>query len=203
MSCYTVGNPSLYIPPYRFTSMWYVYDLITNESITDILIAQNIANKLKVLQYFNGGQLTKQQKYSQMAKGTWTNRNTTWATQNLNGYTNPINLKMRRSRTSYNIAISRTTGTVIGPTTLPVTCPFIPTNDNNVLPTNDNDNNNNNDTNIDAPPVIPPPDDTVIISNPNQPYFPVSPVSPITPVAPIVIPNNGSLLCHTFHDFCN
>ena len=73
-------------------------------------------NKGNILQYkANSAQLTKQQIYSQMAKGMWTNRNTTWATQS-QSYTNPNTQSLKRSG-----AINITTEGV--PTTLPVTCP--------------------------------------------------------------------------------
>ena len=48
-----------------------------------------LINKGNVLQYKkNSSNLTNAQRYSQIAKGMWTNRNTTWATQS-DKYSNP------------------------------------------------------------------------------------------------------------------
>jgi hypothetical protein len=53
-------------------------------------------NKGNVLQYKkNSSSLTKKQRYSQIAKGMWTNRTKTWATQS-DVYTNPNMTSLRR-----------------------------------------------------------------------------------------------------------
>jgi hypothetical protein len=53
-------------------------------------------NKGNVLQYKkNSSSLTKNQRYSQIAKGMWTNRTKTWATQS-DTYTNPNMTSLRR-----------------------------------------------------------------------------------------------------------
>jgi hypothetical protein len=53
-------------------------------------------NKGNVLQYKkNSSSLTKKQRYSQIAKGMWTNRTKTWATQS-DTYTNPNMTSLRR-----------------------------------------------------------------------------------------------------------
>lgn len=53
-------------------------------------------NKGNVLQYKkNSSSLTKKQRYSQIAKGMWTNRTKTWATQSVT-YTNPNMTSLRR-----------------------------------------------------------------------------------------------------------
>ena len=52
--------------------------------------------KGNILQYKkNSSNLTKKQRYSQIAKGMWTNRTTTWATQS-DSYTNPNTNSLRR-----------------------------------------------------------------------------------------------------------
>ena len=90
-----------------------------------------MANKGNILQYKkNSACLTKKQIYSKMAQGKWTNRNTTYATQNDRGYTNP-NIKMLKRNNFINIAIDSTTGTIIRETTQPISCP------NNNLTQND------------------------------------------------------------------
>lgn len=55
-----------------------------------------LINKGNVLQYKkNTTQLTKNQRYSQIAKGLWTNRTKTWATQSAT-YTNPNTTSLKR-----------------------------------------------------------------------------------------------------------
>jgi hypothetical protein len=73
---------------------------ITNESdnIHDPFVFYRAAliNKGNVLQYKkNSSQLTKQQRYAQIAKGMWTNRTKTWATQS-DIYTNPNTTSLKR-----------------------------------------------------------------------------------------------------------
>jgi len=60
-------------------------------TISPIITALQLANNYKgnILQYKkNSSNLTKRQIYTQIAKGNWTNRTTTWATQS-DTYTNP------------------------------------------------------------------------------------------------------------------
>lgn len=86
--------------------------------------------KGNILQYKkNSSCLTKKQIYSLMAQKKWTNRNTTWATQNDRGYTNP-NTKMLKRNNSININIS---GPSIVETTEPITCPTYPNTTNDGL----------------------------------------------------------------------
>ena len=87
-------NNYLPIPP----RAWYrvinrcVYDSSGNSQ--DYKTA--LINKGNVLQYKkNSAQLTKQQRYSQIAKGLWTNRTKTWATQT-DTYTNPNTTLLQR-----------------------------------------------------------------------------------------------------------
>lgn len=78
----------------------------------------NMINKGNVLQYKkNSSNLTNQQRYSQIAKGMWINRNTTWATQSVS-YTNPNTTSLKR--------VNYTTITPDGGATdAPITCPVI------------------------------------------------------------------------------
>lgn len=69
-----------------------------NSSGYDPFIFKRLAqlNKGNVLQYKkNSTQLTKNQRYSQIAKGLWTNRTKTWATQT-DTYTNPNSSSLKR-----------------------------------------------------------------------------------------------------------
>jgi hypothetical protein len=140
-------------------------------------------SKGNVLQYKkNSSNLTKQQIYSQIAKGQWTNRTKTWATQSDRGYTNPNNQ-------SY-IRVGATNVTLDGaPTFLPVTCPRFPIINNGVLPVIAGGGNQNN--------VLPPP----ILPAPNAGGS-VIPLVPVVTIEPIVIQDFGNLVCGTFENLC-
>jgi hypothetical protein len=72
------------------------YDISTNNVNPLYFNRIQEINKGNVLQYKkNSSQITKQQKYSQIAKGLWTNRTKTWATQS-DLYTNPNTLSLKR-----------------------------------------------------------------------------------------------------------
>lgn len=76
--------------------------------------------KGNVLQYKkNSANLTKHQRYSKIATGSWTNRNTTWATQSYI-YTNPNTTSLKRVG-AINILVNPINNTFV-PTTLPITC---------------------------------------------------------------------------------
>jgi hypothetical protein len=63
---------------------------------SDIYYKTALINKGNVLQYKkNSTQLTKKQRYAQIAKGLWTNRTKTWATQS-DTYTNPNMTSLKR-----------------------------------------------------------------------------------------------------------
>jgi len=64
----------------------------------DIYYKTALINKGNVLQYKkNSTQLTKKQRYAQIAKGLWTNRTKSWATQT-DIYTNPNVSSLKRGR---------------------------------------------------------------------------------------------------------
>jgi hypothetical protein len=141
-------------------------------------------NKGNVLQYKkNSSNLTNSQLYSQIARGMWTNRNTTWATQSQT-YTNPNNLSLKRVG-----AINITTGGV--ETNLPITCPKFTTIINNSLPQRRPISNNKN-------PVIPPPPPP----NPSGSSTFIPAVPGVAPVTPTVIKDLGNLLCNTMENPC-
>lgn len=138
-------------------------------------------NKGNVLQYKkNSANLTKSQVYSQITKGMWINRNTTWATQSQT-YTNPNTTSLKRYG-SINITLDG------NPTSLPITCPqsIIPI--NNSLPSN---------TGIPGP-VLPPPPPPPPIS----PSNPSIPLAPIISDIPIVVQDEGSLICNVQENPC-
>lgn len=143
-----------------------------------------LINKGNVLQYKkNSSNLTKNQRYSLIAKGHWTNRNTTWATQS-DKYSNPNTTSLQRVG-GENVTLN---GTVTGS---PVTCPPVPTNTNDILPPviiNPIVNPN--------PLIIPP----LIVPGPGTNVVPVVP-DEVVP-APIVIPDFGNLLCNVTENIC-
>jgi hypothetical protein len=141
-------------------------------------------NKGNVLQYKkNSSNLTKQQRYAQIAKGCWTNRNTTWATQSTRGYTNPNNQSLQRVN-NINITLAGV------PTTAPVTCPTPVTPVNDTLPPASSGGSENPET---LPPPPPPPIG-------GSGYLPF--VEPGPPLEPIVIQDLGNLVCGTQENVC-
>jgi hypothetical protein len=152
----------------------------------------DMLNKGNILQYkANSSNLTKNMKYSKIAKGQWTNRNTTWATQSTRGYTNPNTTSLKRVA-KVNIAFDPITRLPLGPTLLPVTCPQIIINNNSVLPPNSGGGGNN----IVIPPI---PTSTDTDTN-NDTFIPLVP-SESTP-EPIVIQDEGVLICSIQENIC-
>jgi hypothetical protein len=139
--------------------------------------------KGNILQYKkNSSNLTKKQRYSKIAKGQWVNRNTTWATQNTRGYTNPNNLSLQRNN-SINITLNGV------PTDQPVTCPKSINIINSTLPPNGGESKN--------PEVIPPP--------PPEPSVELGETFNITTIPeeePIVIQDLGTLVCSIQENIC-
>jgi hypothetical protein len=153
--------------------------------ISALYLENAMLNKGNVLQYKkNSSNLTKQQRYSQIAKGQWTNRNTTWATQSTRGYTNPNNQSLERAN-SINITLAGV------PTTAPVTCPKFPNIINNLLPLSGGGGAAN-------PEVIPPPPPPPTESSGNM----LPDAVPETQVEPIVIRDLGTLVCSTQENIC-
>ena len=138
--------------------------------------------KGNVLQYKkNSSNITKNQRYSQIARGSWTNRNTTWATQS-DTYTNPNTNSLKRNGYS---------GSIDGVNTIydPRICPppiVIPI--NNPLPVPGADG-------IESPDVPPQP-----LNPPGTP----ADIDPLpAPIIPeLVIPDGGTLQCNVVENFC-
>lgn len=89
MNCLGPGyNPK---PPRTWTRVQNpcTFNLDSPINVNELLIEQQMLLKGNILQYKkNSSNLTKQQRYSQIAKGSWTNRTKSWATQSQT-YTNP------------------------------------------------------------------------------------------------------------------
>jgi hypothetical protein len=164
---------------------------LTGELVPPALLAEKMAmlNKGNVLQYkANSSNLTSAQRYSKIAKGQWTNRNTTWATQSTRGYTNPNNSSLKRAGNVVNVSIDPITGAIIGETNRPVTCPKPLVIINQLLPANSQSS--------ESEPSVPPP----VEPTPASETFP--PIESDTPVEPIVIQDDGNLICSIQEDVC-
>ena len=147
-------------------------------------------NKGNVLQYkTNSSNLTKSQKYSKIAKGQWVNRNTTWATQNTRGYTNPNTTSLKRTGNIVNIAINPITGVVIGPTFDPLTCPKSIITNNENLPFN---NGNGGGIIPEIPPPVPPSEGSNVFPN----------IISVIPEEPVVVQDGGVLICSVQENIC-
>jgi hypothetical protein len=148
--------------------------------------------KGNVLQYKkNAFPITKSQRYSQIAKGQWINRNTTWAVQS-ETYTNP-NTQMLKRVNAVNIDITDTSN--ITQTTDPITCPSDETPVFVSLPveTNSVENIIADETN----PIIPPESGSgsVAIVMPGV-------VETTTTSKRIIISDGGTLLCNQVENVC-
>ena len=87
-----------------------VYDPLTKQylPLEEYNKLKQIQIKGNILQYKNNSSnITKKQKYTQIAKGLWTNRTKTWATQSLT-YTNPNTMSLQRVNTSTLAATANT-----------------------------------------------------------------------------------------------
>lgn len=176
-----------------------------------------MARKGNVLQYKNNSSnITKQQRYSQIAKGMWTNRNTTWASQTITTtMPNTQSLKRVNYKTIYLDNGAPAVGPITCPNLTPATIP-------NKLPTNPNirpDSIPINDNQLGIRPnlcpvyVIPPGPPIYIIPDPS-PEVPKKPIDPIIipvlpvikppaqPPARVVIPDGGNLVCNISENIC-
>jgi hypothetical protein len=141
-----------------------------------------LLNKGNVLQYKkNSSLLTKQQVYSKIVNGNWTNRTTTWATQS-DKYTNP--------NTNYLKRIGGEWISANGENADPPSCVDNRLPNNKILPSNQNMSNNN--------PIIPPPPP----NNPNNNGNSIPMVSPDINKTPNGILDFGNLICNTTENIC-
>lgn len=140
-----------------------------------------LINKGNVLQYKkNSSSLNKQQVYSKIAKGEWTNRTTTWATQS-DKYTNPNTNHLKRVGGEW---IDENGQNVVKPSCQVPSAPI-----NNMLPSRQLKPNNN--------PILPPPPPVIKpTTNASIPLF------PIISLEPKAILDYGNLLCNTTENIC-
>jgi hypothetical protein len=161
----------------------YLNEYVRQSKIPYLL---QMLSKGNILQYkANSSNLTKQQRYSKIATGMWTNRNTTWATQTQT-YTNPNTTSLKRVNYK-NITLDG------AETTLPLTCPqpYIKPIYNVLPPIYDL-------SSVVNPPVIPPP--PIVQPSSNPPSIPDTYDVPIE--TPIVIPDGGTFICNVVENIC-
>ena len=175
--------------PTTVEDMVYIPFLKKTIPYNQVAEAYQIYYKGNILQYKKNSQdLTKQQRYSKIATGMWTNRNTTWASQSQT-FTEPNTNSLKRVNYT-NIIVS--TGQE---TTLPLTCSIpvtgvIPgTLPSPAIPSGQ-----------DSPSILPP------FGYPINPYppnsLPFNPKNVNVEPDPIVIANGGSLICNTVENIC-
>ena len=215
MACFAFnGKPPM--PPRLWSRAQGICSTLPVDTITpeeaDIIA---MSSKGNVLQYKkNSSNITKQQRYSQIAKGQWTNRNTTWASQSVTTtMPNTLSLKRVNYRTIYLDDGA--------PANLPITCPNLtPATFPNKLPINPNTQNITPRPGVTTafievcPVYVKPAGEPIYIIPDPSPEVPKKPIDPkIVPVLPyikppleptprVVIPDGGSLICNISENIC-
>ena len=176
-----------------------------------------MASKGNILQYKNNSSnITKQQRYSQIAKGMWTNRNTTWASQSVNAtMPNTLSLKRVNYKTIYLDNGAPAIGPITCPTpvepTIPSTLPINPNTINRSIELNDNQLGIRPNL---CPVYVIPTGPPIFINGGPSPQLPKKPVDPIiVPVLPVINPpiepaprviiaDGGNLICNVTENIC-
>lgn len=157
-------------------------------NLEDYLYEQAVLKKGSILQYKkNSSNLTKKQRYAQIARGMWVNRSKTWATQT-ETFTDPnTNSLKRNDYTAYNVSNQQVS------TTKTITCPTIPPqNVFNTVP------ERVSETGFIGS-LVP----TQIISDPSWPIIPVIVIPPeSSEVFDVIIPDGGTLSCNISENNC-
>jgi hypothetical protein len=149
--------------------------------ISSLYYVVALINKGNVLQYKgNSSQLNKQQVYSKIAKGQWTNRTTTWATQS-DKYTNPNTNHLKRVGGEW---IDENGQVVVKPS-----CQLPPAPINYVLPSTQPMPNINQ--------ILPPPPPVINPTTNNA-----IPLVPTVTEEPTAILDFGNLICNTTENIC-
>lgn len=175
----------------------YIPQLGKNVLANEVSYELQMLAKGNVLQYKkNSSSLTKQERYSLIAKGQWVNRTTTFATQS-EQYTNPNTTLLKRINIRRNFTLDGSTTTL--PASPELNCkvnPIIPVNP----PYNPPTPPPNPGPHVKPPPPPPPPPPTPPTPGPHvRPFYPPTPPPPPNP---IVISDGGSLLCNTSENPC-
>ena len=160
-----------------------------------------VLQKGNILQYKkNSSNITKKQRYAQIARGNWTNRTTTWASQT-ETYTNPNTNMLQRVNYS-NITADGT------PTLDPITqCPILPPKKafSFIPPPISSNGIGGGEIAIankipNLPPLLPPIYSNIGSSSPMSVLLP-PPTIPVV-ISNIVIPDGGTLICNTIENTC-
>ena len=159
-------------------------NLIVNPD--DYLYQQAVLQKGNILQYKkNSSNLTKNQRYAQIAKGMWVNRTTTWASQSQTVTSPNTNYLKRVNYSSFNVTTGQTdpTGVIGCPTTppIPVYSTLLEKQTGVIL----------------DQPIIPP---LIVDQIPMSPIIPVI-VDPPTSTSQ-VIEDGGNLICNISENSC-
>ena len=152
----------------------------------DYIYEQANLQKGNVLQYKkNSSNLTKKQRYAQIAKGAWTNRTKTWASQSQTTTIPNTNSLKRVNYSSFNVTNGQTNPTEA------ISCPKAPSN-----PVYSTIPDKHTGTIVDQP-VIP----TPIVDQPAMsPIIPV--ITPPVVEPSIIIEDGGSLICNISQNSC-
>lgn len=182
---YRFENPCAYVlnDPSQYDAN-YVPFVNNKISALDVRYQEIVFRKGNVLQYKkNSSNLTKQQRYSQIARGLWTNRTKSWATQSVS-FTDPNTSSLKR----VNYQTTQVNNTNLTPTDS-VSCPSISGLTFKSLPATS--------TSPAVSPVIPPPPETKTL---NSPIIPTQTSPP--KITSLVIPDGGNLVCNVSENFC-
>jgi hypothetical protein len=162
----------------------YVPYLKKSIPLSRLAFQLSMLNKGNVLQYKkNSSNITKQQKYSQIAKGMWVNRTSTWATQT-DQFSNPNTNLFKRVNVPNNVTLSGE------PTFLPITCP-------NPIPYTYPEDIPSTASSSD-PVIMPPPPPTPVENIP----MPTDKIIDPPIILPTVVADGGSLACNTIENPC-
>ena len=176
-----------------------VYVPLLKQYVSSESLAYELAvlKKGNILQYKkNSASITKNQRYAQIAKGSWTNRTTTWATQS-DKYTNPNTNSLQRFNYN-NITINPTNQVTSYATTYNVVnadgvlcAPESEPTQNGFLPTNNSSGTSNQPTMPPEQGATPPPTNPIIPSITSAP-----------PVTEVQIADGGNLICSVSVNIC-
>ena len=164
-------------------------------SVDSLSYQLSMLKKGNILQYKkNSANITKNQRYSQIARGSWTNRTTTWATQS-DSYTNPNTNSLKRI--NYSTIITNPSQTATSNSDINVTnidnvfCggSNIPSQNGFVPSTNSGGNSNQ--------PILPP---ITPIQSSTNPIIPT--IKTPAKITEIQIPNGGNMICNISENSC-
>ena len=176
-----------------------VYVPLLKQYVSADALAYELAvlKKGNILQYKkNSANITKSQRYSQIAKGAWTNRTTTWGTQGVS-YTNPNINSLKRVNYSTTV-INPSNQVTSASTTYNVTsadgvlcAPANANSQNGFVPTNNNSGNSNQPTMPPEQGVTPPTTNPIIPS-----------ITSAAPITELQIADGGNLICNISENIC-